>query len=909
LTDKVKVPSKELKSPPPDLRVLPDLNGAPEEKLLEALESVVEHTLRSQGPGAASRFLNRLTERLREEGERAPRVVSTPYVNTIPASQQAPFPGDWEMERRIKSYVRWNAMAMVVNANRTHSGLGGHISTYASAATLYEVAFNHFLRGRNGDFAGDMVYFQGHATPGIYARAFLEGRIDEEHLQNFRQELGDRPGLSSYPHPYLMPDFWQFPTVSMGLGPLLSIYQARFNRYLRARGLTNGEEPKVWAFVGDGETDEPETLGSLTLAARENLDNLIWVINCNLQRLDGPVRGNGKIIQELEAVFQGAGWNVIKVIWGSDWDKLLAADKTGLLLKRMEEAVDGDYQKYSVEPGSYTRKHFFGKYPELLALVNHLTDEQIHKLLRGGHDSRKVYAAYKAAVEHKGQPTVILAKTVKGYGLGEAGEGRNITHQQKKLNEKELREFRERFGVPVSDEEIAETPFFRPPPDSRERQYLVKRRKQLGGFLPQRFTSAPALELPKQDLFAELLKGSGKFEMSTTMGFVRLVSLLVRNKSIGRQIVPIIPDEARTFGLDALFREIGIYSSKGQLYEPVDKKSLLYYHEAKDGQILEEGITEAGSMASFVAAGTSYSSQARYTVPFYIYYSMFGFQRIGDLMWLAGDIKARGFLLGATSGRTTLNGEGLQHQDGHSLILSSTIPSLLTYDPAFTYEVAVIIADGLRRMYAEGEDIFYYLTLYNENYPMPPMPEGAEPGILKGLYKFKAGPEKAAHKAQIFGSGPILRQALRAQQILAEKFDVSADVWSATSYKLLRNDALQARRWNMLHPTEPPKRSYLEQLLAKEKGVFVAVSDNMKIVPDQIAPWVPGGLTTLGTDGFGRSDTRERLRRFFEVDAELTVVATLYALAEKGQVESGLVQKAIKELGVAPEKSFPNFVS
>ena len=909
MTDKVKVPSKELKSPPPDLRVLPDLNGAPEEKLLEALESVVEHTLRSQGPGAASRFLNRLTERLREEGERAPRVVSTPYVNTIPASQQAPFPGDWEMERRIKSYVRWNAMAMVVNANRTHSGLGGHISTYASAATLYEVAFNHFLRGRNGDFAGDMVYFQGHATPGIYARAFLEGRIDEEHLQNFRQELGDRPGLSSYPHPYLMPDFWQFPTVSMGLGPLLSIYQARFNRYLRARGLTNGEEPKVWAFVGDGETDEPETLGSLTLAARENLDNLIWVINCNLQRLDGPVRGNGKIIQELEAVFQGAGWNVIKVIWGSDWDKLLAADKTGLLLKRMEEAVDGDYQKYSVEPGSYTRKHFFGKYPELLALVNHLTDEQIHKLLRGGHDSRKVYAAYKAAVEHKGQPTVILAKTVKGYGLGEAGEGRNITHQQKKLNEKELREFRERFGVPVSDEEIAETPFFRPPPDSRERQYLVKRRKQLGGFLPQRFTSAPALELPKQDLFAELLKGSGKFEMSTTMGFVRLVSLLVRNKSIGRQIVPIIPDEARTFGLDALFREIGIYSSKGQLYEPVDKKSLLYYHEAKDGQILEEGITEAGSMASFVAAGTSYSSQARYTVPFYIYYSMFGFQRIGDLMWLAGDIKARGFLLGATSGRTTLNGEGLQHQDGHSLILSSTIPSLLTYDPAFTYEVAVIIADGLRRMYAEGEDIFYYLTLYNENYPMPPMPEGAEPGILKGLYKFKAGPEKAAHKAQIFGSGPILRQALRAQQILAEKFDVSADVWSATSYKLLRNDALQARRWNMLHPTEPPKRSYLEQLLAKEKGVFVAVSDNMKIVPDQIAPWVPGGLTTLGTDGFGRSDTRERLRRFFEVDAELTVVATLYALAEKGQVESGLVQKAIKELGVAPEKSFPNFVS
>jgi pyruvate dehydrogenase E1 component len=908
LTDKVKVPSKEIKSPPPELHVLPDLDGAPEEKLLEALERVVEHTLRGQGLRATARFLSRLTDRLREEGEEAPRVVSTPYVNTIPAPQQAPFPGDWEMERRIKSYVRWNAMAMVVNANRAHSGLGGHISTYASAATLYEVAFNHFLRGRNGDFAGDMVYFQGHATPGIYARAFLEGRIDEEHLQNFRQELGERPGLSSYPHPYLMPNFWQFPTVSMGLGPLLSIYQARFNRYLKARGLTNGEEPKVWAFVGDGETDEPETLGSLTLAARENLDNLVWVINCNLQRLDGPVRGNGKIIQELEAVFQGAGWNVIKVIWGSDWDKLLAADKTGLLLKRMEEAVDGDYQKYSVEPGSYTRKHFFGKYPELLELVSHLTDEQIHKLLRGGHDSRKVYAAYKAAVAHKGQPTVILAKTVKGYGLGEAGEGRNITHQQKKLNEKELREFRERFGVPVSDEEIAETPFFRPPPDGRERQYLVKRRKQLGGFLPQRFASAPPLEVPGQDSFAELLKGSGKFEMSTTMGFVRLLSLLVRNKSIGRQIVPIIPDEARTFGLDALFREIGIYSSKGQLYEPVDKKSLLYYHEAKDGQILEEGITEAGSMASFVAAGTSYAGHGRFSVPFYIYYSMFGFQRIGDLMWLAGDIKARGFLLGATSGRTTLNGEGLQHQDGHSLILSSTIPTLLTYDPAFTYEVAVIIADGLRRMYAEGEDIFYYLTLYNENYPMPPMPEGAEPGILKGLYRFKAGPEKAAHKAHILGSGPILREALRAQQILAEKFDVSADVWSATSYKLLRNDALRIRRWNMLHPAEPPKRSYLEELLAKEQGVFVAVSDNMKIVPDQIAPWVPGGLTTLGTDGFGRSDTRERLRRFFEVDAESTVIATLYTLAEKGQVERGLVQKALKELDVDPAKTHPHLV-
>jgi len=904
----VKVPKKETQTSLPELHILPEPNGKPEDKLLDSLESVVEYTLRNQAQGATTRFFGNLTGRLREDGIEAPRVVSTPYINTIPAEKQAPFPGDWEMERRIKSYVRWNAMAMVVNANREHSGLGGHISTYASAATLYEVAFNHFLRARTDDFPGDLVYFQGHATPGIYARAFVEGRLDEHHLQNFRQELAEGGGLSSYPHPYLMPDFWQFPTVSMGLGPLMSLYQARFNRYLHARGLVKGEEPRVWAFLGDGETDEPETLGSLTLASRENLDNLIWVINCNLQRLDGPVRGNGKIIQELEALFQGAGWNVIKVIWGSDWDKLLAADRSGLLLRRMEEVVDGDYQKYSVEPGSYTRKHFFGKYPELLALVNHLTDEQIHKLLRGGHDTRKVYAAYKSAVEHPGQPTVILAKTVKGYGLGEAGEGRNITHQQKKLNEKELREFRARFGIPVSDEEIAQTPFFRPAPDSRERQYLLGRRQSLGGFLPRRVVTAKPVDVPKLDSFAELLKGSGKFEVSTTMGFVRLVSMLVRNKTIGAQVVPIIPDEARTFGLDALFREIGIYSSKGQLYEPVDKKSLLYYHEAKDGQILEEGITEAGSMASFIAAGTSYASFGRHMIPFYIYYSMFGFQRIGDLMWLAGDIKARGFLLGATSGRTTLNGEGLQHQDGHSLLLSSTIPTLLTYDPAFAYEVAVIIADGLKRMYVDGEDIFYYLTLYNENYLMPPMPSGAEEGILKGLYKFRPGPDKLPLKAQILGSGPILLEALRAQQILAEKFGVSADIWSATSYKLLRNDALRVKRWNMLHPEAAQRTSYVENSLRNQKGPFIAVSDNLKLVPDQIAPWVPGGLTTLGTDGFGRSDTRERLRRFFEVDAESTVVATLYALAEKGQVDRVLVGKAIRELGVDPEKIHPQLV-
>ncbi|HEV2437103.1 MAG TPA: pyruvate dehydrogenase (acetyl-transferring), homodimeric type [Verrucomicrobiae bacterium] len=898
------------------------------DKWSQSLQSVFELALESQGPERTARLLEKLANQLRS----APQAAHTPYLNTIPPEQQAPFPGDRDIERRIKSYIRWNAMAMVVKANST-TNVGGHISTFASSATLYEVAFNHFLRGRTGTFPGDIVYFQGHAAPGMYARAFLEGRLDERHLRNFRQELAEGGGLSSYPHPYLMPDFWQFPTVSMGLGPILSLYQARFNRYLQARGLVNWkEEPKLWAFLGDGECDEPETLGAITLAARENLDNLIWVINCNLQRLDGPVRGNGKIIQELEGLFRGAGWNVIKVIWGTDWDNLLARDKSGLLLRRMEEAVDGDYQKYSVEPGSYTRKHFFGKYPELLELVNHLTDEQISKLLRGGHDARKMYAAYKVATEHKGQPTVILAKTVKGYGLGEAGEGRNITHQQKKLNEKELREFRERFKIPISDDVIAETPFFRPPPDSPEIRYLFERRKALGGFLPERKVTAPPLDVPKRDAFAEFFRGSTS-AASTTMAFVRLLSVLLRDKSVSRHIVPIIPDEARTFGLDALFKDIGIYSSKGQLYEPVDSKSLLYYHEAKDGQILEEGITETGSISSFIAAGTSYATHGVPMVPFYIYYSMFGPQRVGDLFWLAGDIRAKGFLLGATAGRTTLNGEGLQHQDGHSLLHASTIPTLLAYDPAFGYELAVIVADGLRRMYAEGEEIFYYLSLYNENYPMPPMPAGVEDGILKGLYKFKPGPNlsnrssgrKSAPssgqgsqsrltsaatgiKAHIFGSGPIINSALKAQEILAERYGVSADVWSATSYKLLRTDAIRCRRWNMLHPTQPPRKSYVETLLAKEQGSFVAVSDNIRTVPDQIAPWVPGGLFTLGTDGFGRSDTRARLRRFFEIDAESTVIATLYALAEKGKIEKPVVGKAIKDLGVDAEKIQPQIV-
>jgi pyruvate dehydrogenase E1 component len=875
-------------------------------KWLDALEFVLESVLKEKDSAAAPFLLNKLATRLRDAGVDVPATVATPYINTIPAEKEPRYPGDREIERRIKSYTRWNAMAMVVKANREHSGLGGHISTYASSATLYEVAFNHFFRGGDDGRPADMVYFQGHAVPGIYARAFLEGRLDIEHLHNFRQELAEGGGLPSYPHPYLLPDFWQFPTVSMGLGPLMSIYQARFNRYLKARGFLKGdEEPRVWAFLGDGETDEPESLGALGVASRENLDNLTWVINCNLQRLDGPVRGNGKIIQELERIFRGAGWNVIKVIWGSDWDPLLAADTKGLLLKRMEEAVDGDYQKYSVSPGSYTRTHFFGKYPELFEIVNHLTDEKIGKLLRGGHDPMKVHAAYKAAIEHKGSPTVILAKTIKGYGLGEAGEGRNVTHQQKKLNEKELREFRKRFSIPISDEEVVETPFYRPPADSPETTYLLERRKALGGSLPKRVERKNPLEIPPLSGFTEFLRGSERFEVSTTMAFVRLLSNLLRNKNIGRRIVPIIPDEARTFGMDPLFREIGIYSLKGQLYDPVDKESLLFYHEAKDGQILEEGINEDGAMASFIAAGTSYASNDQPMIPFYVYYSMFGFQRVGDMVWAAGDIRAKGFLMGGTAGRTTLNGEGLQHEDGHSLLLASTIPTLLTYDAAFAYEVAVIIQDGLRKMYAEGENLFYYLTLYNENYAMPPMPEGIEEGILKGLYKFSEGEKTRKLRAHIFGSGTLLRHALTAQKILLEQYGVSADVWSATSYKQLRGEALNARRWNMLHPTEPPRKSYLETVLENEKGAFVAVSDYMKLVPDQIAPWVPGGLMTLGTDGFGRSDTRARLRRFFEVDAEMIVVATLYALAQKGQVKNQAVLKAIKDLKIDPEKKFP----
>ncbi len=881
-------------------------SGGSGNKLSESFRSVFELALESQGTERTAQLLEKLAHELRS----APRPSggqNTPYLNTISLEQQPQYPGDRNIERRLKSIMRWNAMAMVVKANST-TNVGGHIASFASSATLYEVAQNHFFRGATEDFPGDMVYFQGHAAPGMYARAYMEGRLDEKDLQNFRQELAAGGGLSSYPHPYLMPEFWQFPTVSMGLGPIMSLYQARFNRYLQARGLTNWKsEPKVWAFLGDGESDEPESLGAITLAARENLDNIVWVVNCNLQRLDGPVRGNGKIIQELEGLFRGAGWNVIKVIWGGAWDEIIARDKSGLLLKRMEECVDGDYQKYVVEPGSYTRKHFFGKYPELLELVNHLSDEQISKLLRGGHDVRKMYAAYKAATEHKGQPTVVLAKTVKGYGLGEAGEGKNISHQQKKMNEKELREFRRRFDIPISDDVIADTPFFRPTADSVETKYLLARRQALGGFVPARIVKPQVLDVPKLDYFAEFFKGSAA-DASTTMAFVRLLSILLRHKAVGKNVVPIIPDEARTFGMDALFKDYGIYSPKGQLYEPVDKKSLLYYLEKKDGQILEEGISEAGAMSSFIAAGTSYATHGVPMIPFYTYYSMFGPQRVGDQFWLAGDIRARGFLLGATSGRTSLNGEGLQHQDGHSLLHASTIPTCLPYDPAFGFELAVIIADGLRRMFVEQEDIFYYLALYNENHAQPPMPAGVEDGILKGLYKFKSGYEGGKIKAHLLGSGSIMQSALKAQVILAEKYGVSADVWSATSYKLLRTDALRCQRWNMLHPTQPAKKAYVETVLAKESGAFVAVSDNIRTVPDQIAPWVPGGLFTLGTDGFGRSDTRARLRRFFGVDVECTVIGTLYALAEKKLIDRKVVAQAIKDLGVDPEMAPPQIV-
>ena len=866
-----------------------------------------DYLLKEVGPDRAVFILNRLKNELIDAGHPLPFTANTPYVNSIPADSQPPYPGNIEVEKRIRSLVRWNAMAMVVRANRACPGIGGHISTFASLAMLLDVGFNHFFRGSENGFSGDQIYFQGHASPGIYARAYMEGRLSEKQLENFRRELQPGGGLSSYPHPWLMPEFWQFPTVSMGLGPEMGIYQARFNRYLEHRGLLDTSRSKIWVFMGDGETDEPESMGSLTLPAREKLDNLIFVVNCNLQRLDGPVRGNGKIIQELEAAFRGAGWNVIKVLWGKDWDPLLEKDEKGLLRERMMEVVDGWYQKYSVESGGFARSHFFGVHPELLKMVEHLTDEKLERMRRGGHDLEKIYAAYHAAVHHRGAPTVILAKTIKGYGLGEAGEGRNVTHQQKKLNENELLNFRSRLKIPLRDEEVSEAPFYKPSDDSPEIQYMQERRKALGGYLPKRNSSkAPPFVAPKDDLFKEFLDGSGERKVSTTMAFVQIFNRLLAKKELGKLIVPIIPDEARTFGMEALFRQYGIYASQGQLYEPVDSKQLLYYREAKDGQILEEGINEAGAMASFIAAGTAYATHGINTIPFYIFYSMFGFQRIGDLIWAAGDMRTKGFLMGGTSGRTTLNGEGLQHQDGNSHLLATTVPNLVTYDPAFAYELAIIIQDGLKRMYEKQEEIFYYITIGNENYNMPEMAGNIREGVLKGIYKFKMGPpDKKMIKAHIFGSGSLINEALRAQTILADHYNVSADVWSVTSYKELREDALETQRWNRLHPMKPARLSYIESVLNKEEGPFIAVTDYVKLVAEQIHPWVPGGLTVLGTDGFGRSDSHPALRRFFEVDAEWITLTALDALAKQGKVDKNQVQKAIEDLEINPERKSP----
>lgn len=864
------------------------------------------YVLQTYGKEGGRSLLHTLSIHAFQNGVRLPFTANTPYINTIPAEQQLTYPGSREMELRIKNIIRWNAMAMVVRANRLKEGIGGHISTYASIATLYEVGFNHFFRAKNKEHMGDVIYFQGHSSPGIYARAFLEGRISREKLENFRRELQPGGGLSSYPHPWLMPDFWEFPTVSMGLTPVMAIYQARFMRYLEDRELKEPDDSKVWAFLGDGETDEPEALGAITLASREKLDNLIFVINCNLQRLDGPVRGNGKIIQELEAIFRGAGWNVIKVIWGDDWDQLLAKDNEGLLLKRMEEAVDGEYQKYTVESGQYIRKHFFGKYPQLLAMAEYTSDEQLRRMKRGGHDPEKIYNAYKAAVEYKDGPTVILAKTIKGYGLGESGEGKNITHQQKKLNEEELRTFRTRFGIPISDDEVAEAPFYKPPDDSPEMKYLHERRLRLDGYVPSRIMNAKPLKLPAESLFDEFYKGSKARKVSTTMAFVRILSRLLQDKHVGKRIVPIIPDEARTFGIEALFRQVGIYSHVGQLYEPVDANTLLYYKEARDGQILEEGITEAGSIASFMAAGKAHANCGVYTIPFFMFYSMFGLQRIGDLIWAAGDMRCRGFLIGATSGRTTLAGEGLQHQDGNSHLLAYPLPNLITYDPAFAYELAVIIRDGMHRMYEKEEDIFYYLTVGNEPYVMPQMPDGVKDGILKGMYKLKeSGKKDATLRANLFGSGAILNEALTAQGILEKRYNVATDVWSVTSYKELYRDANEVERWNMLHPSEPLRVPYVSQCLSGTHGVYVAVSDYVKALPNSISRWFPKPVISLGTDGFGRSDSREALRDFFEVDYRFIVLATLYALLDEKQVSSDIVQKAILDLEINPEKPNP----
>jgi pyruvate dehydrogenase E1 component len=890
----------------------PDLpHDTDPEETREWIESLAS-TMEREGVERAHFLLEQLVDYARRSGAHLPFDATTAYVNTIPVTQQPRVPGDPGLERRIRSFIRWNALAMVVNANRKSSELGGHIASFASAATLYDVGFNHFFRGPEAEGGGDLVYFQGHSAPGIYARAFLEGRIGEEHLRAFRQEVeSDGKGLSSYPHPYLMPDFWQFSTVSMGLTSMMAIYQARFMRYLEHRGILDTSGRKVWAFLGDGEMDEPESQGAISLPAREHLDNLVFVVNCNLQRLDGPVRGDGKIVQELEASFRGAGWNVIKVLWGSYWDPLLQRDTKGILRKRMMECVDGEYQAYKAKDGAFTREHFFGKYPELAEMVANMSDEEIWWLNRGGHDPNKVYAAYKAAMEHKGQPTIILAKTVKGYGMGEAGEGLNPTHQQKKMGEEALKAFRDRFSIPIADDKIGEAPFYRPAESSKEIQYMLARRKELGGFLPARRRTAPPVVAPSLDAFETQLKGSGEHEMSTTMAFVRILTQLVRDRNIGKFIVPIVPDEARTFGMEGLFRQIGIYSSVGQLYEPVDAEQLMSYKEMKNGQILEEGINEAGSMASFLAAGMAHSNHGVNMIPFYAFYSMFGFQRIGDFAWAAGDMRCRGFLMGGTAGRTTLSGEGLQHQDGHNLITASTIPTCVSYDPTFAYEMAVIIQDGIRRMYQDQEDIFYYITMMNENWRHPPMPEGSREGILKGLYLLHdAGPvEKKKPRIQLLGSGAILREVMAAADMLRDDFGVASDIWSATSFNELRRDGIAAERWSMLHPQEKRRPCYVETCLVDRPGPIVAATDYMRLYADQIRPYLPGkNYVVLGTDGFGRSDTRKKLRHFFEVDRRYVAVAALRALADTGELPVGKIREAMEKYGIDPEKPNPSTV-
>jgi pyruvate dehydrogenase E1 component len=881
---------------------LPDTDPSETQEWMESLQLVV----RDRGIDRARTLIRTLLQQARALNLGVPELVQTPYINTIPPEQEPPFPGDEKMEKRIRRLERWNAVVMVTRANKHYEGIGGHISTYASSAALYDIGFNHFFRGKDGEQAGDQVFFQGHASPGIYARAFLEGRIRESQMDYFRRETIPGKGLSSYPHPRLMPHFWEFPTVSMGLGPITALYQARFNRFLQARGLANTENSRVWCFLGDGECDEPEALGSLFLASRERLDNLIFVVNCNLQRLDGPVRGNGKIVQELEMVFRGAGWNVIKVIWGREWDALLHEDRDGVLLAKMNETVDGAYQKYAIAKGDYIRDHFFGPDPRLRKLVDHLSDLDLQNLRRGGHDYRKLYSAFKLAVEHRGSPTVILAKTVKGWALGEGFLGKNVTHQLKKMSLDQLYEFRDRLELPITDRQLEETPYYHPGPKSHEIQYLLERRRALGGSLPRRVVRSKPLSLPAASIYDEFKAGTGTSrEVSTTMAFVRLLKLLMRDKKIGPRIVPIIPDEARTFGMDSMFREFGIYSSVGQLYEAVDAGMLLSYHESKEGQILEEGITEAGSTASFTTVGTSYAVHGEPMIPFYLFYSMFGFQRTGDLFWAFGDSRGRGFALGATAGRTTLNGEGLQHQDGHSHVLASVIPNIAAYDPAFAFEVAAIVKNGLYRMYQKEEDVFYYITLYNENIHHPPMPDGVEEGILRGLYLFRPAPETLRHHVQLFGSGSIMQCVLKAQELLAEKFQISSDVWSAPSYQQLRDEALRADRWNRLHPEADPRVPHIIKVLGAVPGPYIAATDYMKTVPDFIRPWITGRYVTLGTDGYGRSDTREALRRFFEVDPESIAIAALYALSQDGIIPVQEVSKAIKDLGVNPEKPNP----